>query len=201
MTKPIDHDEANQDRLLEATPDTATAVAPATDVPESLGALLDLHGSDAALDSRRWTSAAARRARQARIARDCHAGLAPLLALGAAGIAGADHLHLAVAVVAGTLGAAAIAASHRALAGGRPVAEAVAATAFAATLAGAVAVLPAESVPVGTIAIASGNLVAGVVALGAAFQVLASLSTKPVMQPRIARICAVVAAVGAVLAV
>ena len=194
----IDRDEASQDHLLEATPET-TALAPAHGVPASLDALLDLHGSDPALDSRRWTSAAARRARQARVLRDCHAGLAPVLAVATAALVGADPLRLAVGAVAGSL--AAIAKSHRALPGGQPVSEALAGTAFAVTLSALVAALPSEALPIGGVTLAGGSVLAAVVAIGAALQVTVSLSMKPVLHPRVARICAVVAAVGAVLAI
>jgi hypothetical protein len=185
-----------QDRLLEATPDL-TAVAAGGEVPASLGALLDLHGMDPGLDSRRYTSNTAE-ARQARFIRRCHAGLACVLPAAIALVLGAGLVQLAAATVVGAIAAVAIARSHRTAPGAQPLREILVGFAIAAAVSAAVALQPAIAGPVSGFFLIPAAGLAAVVAIGAATLSVAAAITH---HPLLARATTPAAAVLIVLAI
>jgi hypothetical protein len=170
------------DRLLDAAPE---ATPDACTVPATLGALLDLHGMDPALDSRRYTASGRAKvvaARRLGTIRSCHAGFAGLMTAATALALGAGAAQFAAAVLVGAIAALTIARSHRSAPGAQPQREILVGFAAAALVTAIVVLQPALGGSVPGFCLVPGAALAAIVGICAAtLGVFATISRRPLL--------------------
>jgi len=167
---------------------TFSAAAPQLghEVPSSLGALLDHHGVDPALDSRRHL----RRPRWSRIAGLCHALGAGLLTAGALFTTLQHSASAMLAAAIAITGSAVILMSHTTRPGRHALRELVTVTIAALSVNWFTAMHPLNIEFVPGMTLAAWHVLAGIAALGCALVVISGMAQAPQAFPRTVRFCA-----------
>jgi VanZ family protein len=156
------------------------------DVPASLGDLLNKHGTDAAMDSRRHL----RRPRWSRIANATHAMGAGLLTAGALFTSLQHTASAALAAALAITGAAVVLMSHATRPGRHALRELITATVAAVAVSWVTSLNPLQFAFDPGLTLLAWHAVTGAAALTCALVVIAGMAQAPQGYPRAVRFCA-----------